>query len=59
MEHGHIDVSKCKHKFRVGEKVSVIPMHQEMSLNLHEELVGFKKDRVEVIWKVEGRGKVR
>lgn len=59
MEHGHVDVSKCKHAFKVGERVSVIPMHQEMSLNLHDELVGFRKDRVEVAWKVQGRGKVR
>ncbi len=59
MEHGHVDVRKCKHAFRVGERVSVIPMHQEMSLNLHDELIGYKRDRVEVIWKVQGRGKVR
>jgi hypothetical protein len=43
----------------VGERVSVIPMHQEMSLNLHDELVGFKKDRVEVVCQIQGRGKVQ
>jgi len=59
VEHGHVDVSACSRKFTVGERVSVIPMHQEMSLNLHEELVGCRNGKVEVVWRVEGRGKVR
>jgi hypothetical protein len=30
-----------------------------MALNLHDELVGVRGDRVEVIWPVAGRGKVK
>jgi D-threonine aldolase len=37
----------------------MIPLHQEMCLNLHDELVGFRGDKVEVIWPVAGRGKVK
>lgn len=59
VEHGHVDVSRCAHRFRVGERLSVIPLHQEMALNLHDELNGVRGDQVEVIWPVAGRGRVK
>lgn len=59
VEHGLIDVSSCKHRFRVGEKLSVIPLHQGMTLNLHDELIGVRKGKVEAIWQVTARGKAR
>ena len=59
VEHGHIDVSDSEHKFQVGEKLSVIPLHQGMTSNLHDELVGVRNGKVEVTWKIAGRGKVQ
>ncbi|MEZ4867580.1 MAG: alanine racemase [Caldilineaceae bacterium] len=59
VEHGHVDVSRSSHQFKVGERLSWIPLHQEMALNLHDELVGYRGEQVEVIWPVAGRGKVR
>ena len=59
VEHGHIDVSKCTHRFRVGERLQVIPLHQEMTLNLHDELIGMRNGRVDLIWPVAGRGRVK
>lgn len=59
VEHGHVDVSGCDHKFRVGEKLSVIPQHQGMVTNMHDEVVGARNGHVEVIWQVQGRGKVK
>ncbi|MEM2906143.1 MAG: alanine racemase [Candidatus Bathyarchaeia archaeon] len=59
VEHGHVDVSKCSHKFQVGERLSVIPLHQEMCLNLHDQYYGVRNGRVEVIWPVAGRGRVQ
>jgi D-serine deaminase-like pyridoxal phosphate-dependent protein len=59
VEHGHVDVSKSSHKFRVGERLQFIPLHQETTLNLHDELVGYRGEQVEVVWPVLGRGKVK
>ncbi len=59
VEHGHVDVSRCSHRFYVGEKVSVIPLHQEKVTNMHEEMVGMRNGQVEVIWPVRGRGKIK
>lgn len=58
VEHGHVDVSECSHRFKVGEQLSVIPLHQGMTSNLHDELVGIRGNQVETIWKIAGRGKV-
>lgn len=59
VEHGHVDVSGCDHKFRVGEKLSVIPRHQGMVTNMHDEVIGARDDQLEVVWQVQGRGKVK
>jgi D-serine deaminase-like pyridoxal phosphate-dependent protein len=59
VEHGHVDVSGSSHQFKVGERLTWIPLHQEMALNLHDELVGYRGEQVDVIWPVAGRGKVK
>ena len=59
VEHGHVDTSASSHKFKVGERLTWIPLHQEMCLNLHDEVVGYRGEQVEVIWSVAGRGKVK
>ncbi len=58
VEHGHVDVSGCSHRFKVGEQLSVIPLHQGMTSNLHDELVGIRGNTVETIWQIAGRGRV-
>ena len=59
VEHGHIDVSESRHKFRVGDKLSVIPLHQGMTSNLHDELAAVRNEQIETVWKITGRGKVK
>ncbi len=59
VEHGHIDVSACSYKFRVGDRLSVIPLHQGMTSNLHDELIAVRGETVQAIWKIIGRGKVK
>jgi D-serine deaminase-like pyridoxal phosphate-dependent protein len=59
VEHGHVDTSASSHHFKVGERLTWIPLHQEMALNLHDELVGYRGEQVEVVWPVAGRGKVK
>lgn len=59
VEHGHVDTSASTHKFKVGERLTFIPLHQEMCLNLHDELIGYRGEQIEVVWPVAGRGKVK
>ena len=59
VEHGHVDVSGCDHRFRVGEKLSVIPLHQGKVTNMHDEVAAARNGEVVCVWDVAGRGKVR
>jgi D-serine deaminase-like pyridoxal phosphate-dependent protein len=58
-EHGHVDISKCSRKPEVGERVTVIPRHACGTTNLHDEVVAHRGGRVEAIWPVLARGKIR
>ncbi len=59
VEHGHIDVSECDHVFTVGDRLSVIPLHQGMTTNLHDEVFAVRNGFVEATWRVAGRGRVQ
>ncbi|MBM3188450.1 MAG: D-TA family PLP-dependent enzyme [Chloroflexi bacterium] len=59
VEHGHVDISQCSHRFRVGEKLSVIPRHQGKVTNMHDEVYGVRNGQVVLRWEVKGRGKVK
>lgn len=59
VEHGHVDVSACAHRFRVGERLSVIPLHQGKVTNMHDEVAAARHGEVVCVWDVAGRGKVR
>lgn len=58
-EHGHINVSRSDRKYRVGERLNVIPNHVCSTVNLHDEIYGVRGEQVETVWQVAARGKVR
>lgn len=57
-EHGVIAVTAGE-RFRVGERVQVVPNHACVVANLHDRLVGVSRGRVEAILSVAARGRVR
>ena len=59
IQHGNVDVSGSSHKFRVGERLSVVPQHQGMTINLHSVAYAVRKGLVEAVWPVAGRGQVQ
>ena len=59
VEHGHVDTSRCEHVFSVGERLSVVPLHQGMTTNLHDTVCAVRNGIVEHTWRVAGRGKVQ
>lgn len=58
-EHGHLNIQRSERRYRVGDRLSVIPNHVCTTVNMHEEIYGLRGERVERVWRVEGRGKVR
>jgi len=43
----------------VGDRLSVIPLHQGMTTNLHDEVYAVRNEQVAHVWQVAGRGKVQ
>lgn len=58
-EHGHVNISHSDRRYKVGDRLSVIPNHVCTTVNMHDEIYGIRGEQVEVVWRVEGRGKVR
>jgi D-serine deaminase-like pyridoxal phosphate-dependent protein len=58
-EHGYIDITRAGRQFSIGDRVHIIPNHICVAVNLHERVYGIREDRVQEIWKVEGRGKLQ
>jgi D-serine deaminase-like pyridoxal phosphate-dependent protein len=58
-EHGNVDLAASARKPKVGEVVSVIPNHCCVVTNMVDEVHGVRGGKVEVVWPVAARGKVR
>ncbi len=58
-EHGWIDVRDLDRGLSVGDRLAFIPPHVCPTINLHDTLIGVRDARVETVWSVQGRGKVK
>jgi D-serine deaminase-like pyridoxal phosphate-dependent protein len=58
-EHGHVDLSVCERKPAIGDRLTVIPRHACGITNLHDEVVALRGGRVEAVWPIPARGKIR
>ncbi|HYV14252.1 MAG TPA: alanine racemase [Pyrinomonadaceae bacterium] len=58
-EHGHLNIQSSDRRYRIGDRLSIIPNHVCTTVNMHDEIYGVRGERVEEIWRVAGRGKVR
>ena len=46
-------------QLRPGDKVEVIPPHNDTTVNLHSHLFGIRNDRLETVWEVAAKGRIR
>ena len=58
-EHATIEVAAPSHTPAIGDKVEFIVGYTDTTTMLHEELFGMRDGRVEVVWPILGRGKLR
>ena len=52
-EHG---MARAEEKVKLGEKIRFFPYHACTCANLNDEIIGFREERVEVVWTVQARG---
>ena len=55
-EHGKLDLGATNRRYRLGEKVLLIPGHCDPTVNLYDWYVGVRAGRVESLWPIVGRG---
>src|SRR5688500_9995848 len=58
-EHGHLNITRSTRTYRVGERLAIIPNHVCSTVNMHNQIYGVRGERVETVWEVSARGKVR
>ncbi len=58
-EHGYLDITQSRHKFNVGEVVTVIPNHVCATVNMHDDIVTLRQGEAVGCWRIAARGKVR
>ena len=58
-EHGNLNIARSSRKYRVGERLEIIPNHVCSTVNMHNRIYGVSGERVESVWEVAGRGKVQ
>jgi D-serine deaminase-like pyridoxal phosphate-dependent protein len=58
-EHGMLDLSRCREKPALGERIRIVPNHVCVVSNLHDEVVLGREGRVVDTWRVAARGKTR
>jgi D-serine deaminase-like pyridoxal phosphate-dependent protein len=58
-EHGVLDLSCCRNRPALGERLAIVPNHVCVVSNLHDEVVACRGEEVVDTWRVAARGRTR
>ena len=58
-EHGTIELNDPSDTPRVGDRLEWIVGYSDTTVHLHEEIYATRKGRIEAVWPILGRGKIR
>jgi D-serine deaminase-like pyridoxal phosphate-dependent protein len=58
-EHATIELEQASHAPRPGDRVAFIPGYTDTTVFLHEEIIAMRHGRVEGVWPIAARGKLR
>jgi D-serine deaminase-like pyridoxal phosphate-dependent protein len=58
-EHARLELDQPNHSLKVGDKLEFVVGYSDTTVHLHDELVGIRDGRVEIVWPILGRGKLR
>ena len=58
-EHGMLTLNPSAQHLKIGDRLEIIPGYSDMTCVLHDHFLGFRGDRLEVIWPLEGRGRLQ
>ncbi|AWT59604.1 MAG: D-threonine aldolase [Candidatus Moanabacter tarae] len=55
-EHGKVNLFDSNSTLSLGEKIRLIPGHCDPTINMHDWIIGIRKEKVESIWPITARG---
>jgi D-serine deaminase-like pyridoxal phosphate-dependent protein len=58
-EHAKIELERPSDAPRIGNKIEFVVGYHDTTVHLHEEIVAVRNDRVEAVWRVAARGKLK
>jgi len=58
-EHTKFELAQPNPDPRIGQRIELIVGYSDTTVHLHEEIVGMRGGRIESIWRVAGRGKLK
>ncbi|MBD3183915.1 DSD1 family PLP-dependent enzyme [Candidatus Poribacteria bacterium] len=58
-EHGKLDLSKSNLELKPGDKIEIIPSHGCTTINLHDDYYAIRDGKLEAVWNIAARGKIR
>jgi len=58
-EHATIELDAPNTSLRVGDRLEWVVGYSDTTVHLHDEIYGIRKGRIEAVWPIVGRGKLR
>ena len=58
-EHARVELDQPNHVLKVGDKLEFVVDYSDTTVHLHEEMIGIRDGRAEIVWPILGRGKLR
>jgi D-serine deaminase-like pyridoxal phosphate-dependent protein len=56
-EHMTIELAAASAEPRVGERVEIVVGYSDTTVHLHDEIIGIRNGRIEVVWPIAARGR--
>lgn len=58
-EHCQLKLNGESQNLKIGDKIELIVGYADFTTVLHDHFYGFRQDRLEVVWPIQGRGKLQ
>ena len=58
-EHCELTLGPQSQDLKIGDKIELVVGYGDFTTVLHNDFYGFRKDRLEVVWPIQGRGKIQ
>jgi D-serine deaminase-like pyridoxal phosphate-dependent protein len=58
-EHTTVELESPSATPKVGDRIEFVVGYSDTTVHLHEEIVGVRHGRIEEVWRIAGRGRIK